>query len=116
MIPYERLIHSYVHQGRIGVLVELAAETDFATRSAEFNAFAHDLALHIAASSPRAMAELLAQPFVKDSTIDIAQLRSQLAAKLREKVEVVRFIRWEVGESEADEPEPPKPPAVANRA
>ena len=52
MLAAERVIHSYVHQGRIGVLVELGTETHFAIRSQEFLAFMHDLCLHIAASAP----------------------------------------------------------------
>lgn len=43
----------YIHgDGHIGVLVELNSETDFAARNARFKELAHDIALHIAASSP----------------------------------------------------------------
>jgi elongation factor Ts len=48
----EGLIESYVHSGRIGVLVELNCETDFVTRTDDFKSLAHDLAMHIAASAP----------------------------------------------------------------
>ncbi len=47
------LIDSYLHSGRIGVLVEVNCETDFVARTEEFKAFVHDLAMHIAASNPR---------------------------------------------------------------
>src|SRR3989344_6787706 len=44
------IVEAYVHgNGKIGVLVDLRAETDFVARSAEFRALAHDLALHVAA-------------------------------------------------------------------
>lgn len=46
------LIHSYVHGGKIGVLVELNCETDFVARTEAFKQLANDLALHIAASAP----------------------------------------------------------------
>jgi elongation factor Ts len=46
------LIDSYVHGGRIGVLVELNCETDFVARTEDFKALAHDIAMHIAASAP----------------------------------------------------------------
>jgi len=51
----EGLIGSYVHQpgGKIGVMVEVACETDFVARTAEFEAFAKEVAMHVAASSPR---------------------------------------------------------------
>jgi elongation factor Ts len=49
----EGLIEAYVHSGRIGVLVELNCETDFVAKTEEFKALAHDLALQIAAMSPK---------------------------------------------------------------
>ncbi len=49
----EGIIHSYIHgQGRVGVLVEILCETDFVARNDEFKAFAHDVAMHIAAANP----------------------------------------------------------------
>lgn len=48
----EGLIHSYIHNDRVGVLVEVNTETDFVARNDEFRAFVHDLALHIAAMRP----------------------------------------------------------------
>jgi len=49
----EGRIVSYVHHtGKVGVLVELATNTDFAANSAEFLAFANDVAMHIAAEAP----------------------------------------------------------------
>lgn len=49
----EGLIGHYVHTGgKIGVLVEINCETDFVARGEDFQSFAHDLAMHIAASNP----------------------------------------------------------------
>lgn len=47
------IIESYLHGGKIGVLVEIYSETDFVARNPEFKMLAHDLAMHIAASAPR---------------------------------------------------------------
>ncbi len=47
------LIDSYVHQGKIGVLVEVNCETDFVARTDQFKAFVHELCLQIAHSNPR---------------------------------------------------------------
>ncbi len=44
------------HSGKIGAMVEIAANTDFAAKSDEFVRFAKDLAMHIAASNPRYVA------------------------------------------------------------
>lgn len=46
------LIGSYVHDGRIGVLVEVNCETDFVAKTDEFKALINDICLHIAASAP----------------------------------------------------------------
>lgn len=51
-IASEGMIASYVHGGRIGVLVEVNSETDFVAKNADFQQFAKDMAMQIAASSP----------------------------------------------------------------
>jgi elongation factor Ts len=48
----EGLVDSYVHSGRIGVLVEVNCETDFVARLDDFKALVHDIALHISATAP----------------------------------------------------------------
>jgi len=47
------LIGSYIHNGKIGVMVEVNCETDFVARNPDFQTLAKDLAMHIAASDPR---------------------------------------------------------------
>lgn len=49
----EGIIESYVHSNRIGVIVEVNCETDFVARLPEFKEFAHQIAMQIAAMSPR---------------------------------------------------------------
>lgn len=46
------LVDAYVHSGRIGVLVEVNCETDFVARTDDFTELVHDIAMHVAASSP----------------------------------------------------------------
>jgi len=46
------LIDSYVHNGRIGVLVEVNCETDFVARTDNFKSFVHEIALQVASMSP----------------------------------------------------------------
>ncbi|MDD3035434.1 MAG: translation elongation factor Ts [Candidatus Saccharimonadaceae bacterium] len=53
----EGLIDSYVHNGRIGVLVEANCETDFVARTDNFKSFVHEIALQIAAMSPEYISE-----------------------------------------------------------
>ncbi|HHV29614.1 translation elongation factor Ts [Acetivibrio mesophilus] len=52
-IAAEGLVDAYIHgDGRIGVLVEINIETDFAAKNEDFKAFVKDVAMHIAASKP----------------------------------------------------------------
>ena len=47
------LIHSYIHSGgKIGVLVEVNCETDFAAKSEDFGEFVRNISLQIAATNP----------------------------------------------------------------
>ncbi len=72
----EGLIASYIHHGRVGVLIEVNCETDFVARTDEFQRLVHDLAIQVAGLAPRSVdvdripaeeleakrAELLADP------------------------------------------------------
>jgi elongation factor Ts len=54
----EGVIQSYVHAtGKIGVIVEINCETDFVARNEDFQDFARDIALHIAAAAPQYVSE-----------------------------------------------------------
>jgi len=53
----EGIIDSYVHGGRIGVLVEVNCETDFVARTDGFKEFAHAIALQIASMNPTYISE-----------------------------------------------------------
>lgn len=54
----EGMLELYSHgQGRVGVMVEVNCETDFVARSEVFRTFAHEVALQIAAGSPRYIRE-----------------------------------------------------------
>ncbi|HPL01565.1 MAG TPA: translation elongation factor Ts [bacterium] len=46
------VVDSYVHAGRIGVLVEVLCETDFVAKNEDFKNFAHEISLQVAATAP----------------------------------------------------------------
>ena len=49
----EGIIQSYIHMtGKLGVLVEVNCETDFVAKNEDFQEFAKNIAMHIAASNP----------------------------------------------------------------
>lgn len=73
------LIESYVHNGQIGVLLEVLTETDFVAKNDEFKNFVHDVALHIAASNPKYVKEeeVPAQELDKEKADLIEQAKAE---------------------------------------
>lgn len=51
-IASEGIVESYIHGGRIGVLIEVNSETDFVAKNEEFKRFVKDMAMQVAASKP----------------------------------------------------------------
>jgi elongation factor Ts len=53
-VTAEGVVGAYIHMGgKVGVLVEINCESDFVARSEEFQQLVKDIAMHIAASTPR---------------------------------------------------------------
>lgn len=107
------IIETYVHLGgKIGVMLELNCETDFVAKTDEFKSLAHDIALQIAAMSPKYISQeeippdstesveticLLSQPFIKDPAKTIKDLITETIAKVGENIKIRRFVRFELG-------------------
>lgn len=51
-IAAEGIVASYIHGGRIGVIVEINSETDFVAKNEEFQEFGRDVAMQVAAAKP----------------------------------------------------------------
>jgi elongation factor Ts len=114
-VATQGLIDAYIHAGgRIGSMVELSCESDFVARTDGFRALAHDLAMQVAATTPRYVrpedvpadgAEdkreicLLLQPFIKDPSVTIEDLIKRNIATLGENIQVRRFVRYALGEA-----------------
>ena len=90
------LIYSYVHNERIGVLLDLRAETDFVVRSEPFRELARELAMQIAAMAPADTESLLAQPYIKDESKQVSALVTDVIARVGENVKIRAFSRMEV--------------------
>lgn len=96
------VVASYVHDGRIGVVVEVNCETDFVARLDTFKEFAHQMAMQVAAMSPeyataeevpaeekdRVKQELLSGEALKDKPAEMAEkiVEGQLNKYFSEKV------------------------------
>src|SRR5579864_1789095 len=76
-VANEGLVTSYIHAGgKIGVLVEVNSETDFVARNPKFGELTRDIAMHIAAMSPR----YVDRESVPSEVVD--GLRQELAANV----------------------------------
>jgi elongation factor Ts len=74
------IVGSYIHMGgKVGVLIEVACETDFVARTDDFQNFVHDVAMHIAAASPLAVTreEVDGSLVEKEREIYAAQMREE---------------------------------------
>jgi elongation factor Ts len=73
------IVEMYSHGGgRVGVMVEVNCETDFVARAEKFRSLAHEIALQIAASSPK---------YVKADEIPAAELEHEAAIARARAVE-----------------------------
>jgi elongation factor Ts len=116
----EGRVESYIHTGnKIGVLVEIASETDFVARNESFVQFAKDVAMQIAACDPEYIKKedvphevieqeknkeeflkthcLLEQPFIKDASLTINDYLGELLSKFGENISIKRFARFKIG-------------------
>ncbi len=92
------LIESYVHGGKVGVLVELRCETDFVARTDAYKNLAHELALQVAAMNPKDVKELMKGDYIRDPGMTIEALVKATIAKVGENITVARFTRIELGD------------------
>ena len=94
----EGVVSSYIHAGgKIGVLVEVDCETDFVARTEEFQDFAREVALHVAAANPLYVSyEDVPE---EDREAELRVLREQAAAEgkpenVQEKIVEGRLNKW----------------------
>jgi elongation factor Ts len=96
----EGAVSAYIHAGgRVGAIVEIASETDFVSRSPEFQKLAQEVAMHVAAMDPKDVDELLTQAYIRDASKTVNDLVTTLAASVGENVSIRRFQRFALGEA-----------------
>ena len=89
------VIEAYVHNNKkVGVILELKSESDFVSGNEEFRTLAKDAAMHIAASSPSDLDELMGQPYIKNPAVTVKELLNQAIQKFGEKIEISRFVKY----------------------
>jgi elongation factor Ts len=98
-VASEGVVSSYIHAGgKIGVLVEVNCETDFVARNEQFQEFARDVAMHVAAKPDlRYVSEEEIPEDAKEAELRV--LREQAAAEgkpenVQEKIVEGRLKKW----------------------
>lgn len=89
-------LESYIHGGRIGVLLEMFAETDFVTRGDKFREAAKNIAMQIASTAPESPEQLLGQPYLRDESMTVEQYIKSVIAIVGENIRVSRFARFQL--------------------
>jgi len=76
-VAAEGLVGTYVHGGKIGVLVEINCETDFVARNEDFTGLVKEIAMHVAAANPQYVRreEIPTDVLEKEKEIQRQQLR-----------------------------------------
>ena len=85
------------HTGKVVAIAELMCETDFVARNALFEELGKNLAMQVASMSPKNVAELNQQKFIKDEAKSIGDLVKEVIAKTGENVRIGRIFRVELG-------------------
>jgi elongation factor Ts len=94
----EGVVSSYVHAGgKIGAMVEVDCETDFVARTEEFQAFAREVAVHVAASDPQYISADDVDDEAREAELRV--LREQAASEgkpenVQEKIVEGRLKKW----------------------
>ena len=95
-VASEGTVQSYIHAtGKIGVLVEVDCETDFVAKNDEFQEFARDIALHIAAANPAYVSEDEVPDDLRESEQRIYEEQAQdKPEQARPKIVEGRWRKW----------------------
>jgi elongation factor Ts len=94
----EGVVSSYIHAGgQIGVLVEVNCETDFVARTEQFQEFAREVAVHVAATAPLYISEEDVSEAEREAELRV--LREQASAEgkpehVQERIVVGRLAKW----------------------
>ena len=95
-IASEGLVYCYVSENKkVGVVLEVNAETDFVAKNQEFRTFVEETAKQIAETNPADVESLLAENSIKDSSKTIQDILTDKIATIGENMSIRRFTRYE---------------------
>ena len=95
-IASEGLAAAYVSEdGKVGVAVEVNAETDFVAKNEEFKSFVEDVAKQIAINNPATVEDLLAEESIAEAGKTVQEVLTNKIATIGENMSIRRFVRFE---------------------
>ena len=95
-IAAEGLVYCYVSDDKkVGVVLEVNAETDFVAKNDEFRKFVADTAKQIATTNPASVEALLEEAALEDSSKTVKDILTDKIATIGENMSVRRFERFE---------------------
>ena len=95
-IASEGLVETYLSEdGKVGVVLEVNAETDFVAKNDEFKTFVKDVALQIAKNNPADVEALLNETSITETDKTVQEVLTNKIATIGENMSVRRFARYE---------------------
>jgi len=98
-VTKDGLIFAYLHVGgRVGTLIYMACETDFVAKTEDFQRLCKEVAMQAATGDYSSVEELLNDEYIRDPSKKMSDLLNETTAKVGEKIELKKFVKYSVGE------------------
>ena len=98
-VTKDGLIFSYLHAGgRVGTMIYMACETDFVAKTDDFQKLCKEVAMQAATGDYQSTEDLLNDEYIRDPSKNISDLLNEATAKVGEKIELKKFVKYSVGE------------------
>ena len=98
-VTKDGLIFAYLHAGgRVGTLIYMACETDFVAKTEDFQKLCKEVAMQAATGDYNSVEELLNDEYIREPSKKISDLLNETTAKVGEKIELKKFVKYSVGE------------------
>ena len=95
-IAAEGLVDTYISEdGKVGVVVEVNAETDFVAKNDEFKSFVKDVAKQVAETNPVSVEALLEEMSIAEADKTVGEVLTNKIATIGENMSIRRFERFE---------------------
>lgn len=98
-VAEDGLVYSYIHNsGKVGSLVLLSCETDFVAKTEDFQKLCREIAMQVCTEDYEDVEKLLQAEYIRDPSKKILDLVNEATAKVGEKIEVRKFVKFSVGD------------------